>query len=873
MATAIRLDGLSRHPRLARFGALSVDWWLIRADPSGGAAGADRTVPRTTSRLVSSGGDSSGTWVARIDGARGAIQYAVAVVPGAVHTLGAGARAGHRVLSGLDDLQARSLLDAAETVSVAVVLLRTAVRDAPAVADALAGDDVVPASLPCTAAVIKPAEAGWSVFGARPGALPPPVPGLHIVEQGMDSMPVEAGGDGDHPRGRFGMRSVALGSAAVIVVLGATAGIWRLEHGPAALPARTVSHGAAGESCTVWTLEAPGVAPSTSGGAAIAQDGWESGSPVVLFGGVGNESKTWLWSELDQHQRWALAQPSVSPPGRSHAALAYDPTVHDLVLFGGVLSNGHPANDTWVWNGCTWKRDRQQGDGPPGGRTAGMVWDNALNRMVLLTYDTAAGPEATQTWTWNGSDWSLSASAGASPRARALVTAGDPVTEWPIAVSLTSSSTEPDGPSSTWTWDGTTWQTVTTLHSPQVGSPAAIAVDPQTNQLVLTGPARQPGGSSNQTWTWDGTDWSLLQPSGAGAPIAAGAVDDSADGVVEAFGWAAAPTASRPLHVWALTGGDSWVRVVDGTEGAIITGAGRPPLGSTSTAYDGAHHQLVAFGGSGRSALDTWTFDGNTWKRHATSARPPALGPMVYDPFSRTVILVANAENTARPAGGNQTWVWNGSTWRLLKPRSNLTPLGYALDLVADPADRTIVALMTCCGSGVQASLRTWTWNGSTWTLQHPSQELPGSLEFVTAYDPTSHEVIALGNGGSVGPGFTWAWDGRTWTQPKLRSGATFDPLTSQMTTDSRDAAIVLVSTVAGNEGTAVWSGSSWTMYVGLIPIGATTGSSVAALYYDDSIGNVVLLGGAGDFVDQEWMWTSADWLQLDPTPLSDTAG
>lgn len=872
MATAIRLDGISRRPGWARFAGMSLDWWLIRADPSGAAQAPDRTVARVTSRLAASGDDPSGTWVARVDGARGAMQYAIAVVPGAVQTIGASTRAGHRVLVGLDDLQARSLLDAAETVSVSVALLRTTAQDAHALGDMLTGDGDVPPSIPCSGAVIKPAGAGWSVAGTRPGTLPLPVPGLHIFEHGIESVPVGTDSGGDHPRSRFGARSIALGAAAVIVVVGATTGIWRLEHSPAAvLTTHPDPGGGAGEACSVWSTEAAGV-PSISGGAAIAQDGSETGSPVVLFGGVGNESKTWLWSALGQ--RWALAQPSASPPGRSDAALEYDPITHDLLLFGGVLANGRAADDTWAWNGCTWKRERQQAGGPPGGRTAGMVWDNALSHMVLLTYDLAAGPEATDTWTWNGSAWSLSASASASPVAGELVIAEDPVTEWPIAVSLNGTPSEPDAPSTTWTWDGTTWQTVATVHSPQAAAPAAMAVDPHTNQLVLTGPSRQPDSSSNQTWTWSGEDWTLLG-NDLGAPIPAAAVDDEVDDVVEAFGWPSDPTASRPLHVWAWTAGPSWVRIADGTDGALIGGSDHPPRVRTSTAYDGARHQLVAFGGiddRGGPLFATWTFDGSTWTRHATPAHPPALGPMVYDPFDGTVILIANVENRNRTAALNQTWVWNGSTWRLQRPRSEITPAGSAVNLVADLDDRTIVALVSCCGSGLRSTWQTWTWNGSAWSRQHPATELPGSLDFVTAYDPVSHGVIAVGNDGSFGPAATWAWDGRNWTEPKLRSGATFDELTSEMTTDLQDGTVVLVSTAVGNDGTEIWSGSSWTGTEVLVPAGSPPGDSVAALYYDDASGEVVLVGGNGAF-NEEWMWTSRAWVQLDPTPLSGTAG
>ena len=289
VATAIRLDGLSGQPRLARFAAMPVDWWLIRADPPGAPAASDRTVARVTSRLTASGDAPSGAWVARIEGDRGAMQYAVAVIPGAVQQLGIGRRASHRVLVGLDDLQARSLLDAAETVPVSVALLRTGTREAPVLGEALASDAVIPASIPCAAAVIKQAGAGWSVVGTRPGTLPPSVSGLYIHEDGTDGVPAQPDTGSDHPRGRFAVRRVALSGAALIVVLAATAGIWRLEHSTsAALPARADFPGAAAQSCGVWTTETAGT-PSTSGGAAIAQDVSEAGNPVVLFGGTGNE--------------------------------------------------------------------------------------------------------------------------------------------------------------------------------------------------------------------------------------------------------------------------------------------------------------------------------------------------------------------------------------------------------------------------------------------------------------------------------------------------------------------------------------------------------------------------------------------------------
>ena len=130
---------------------------------------------------------------------------------------------------------------------------------------------------------------------------------------------------------------------------------------------------------------------------------------------------------------------------------------------------------------------------------------------------------------------------------------------------------------------------------------------------------------------------------------------------------------------------------------------------------------------------------GGTWTRHTTPAHPPSAGPMVYDPFNGTVIMIAMAEN-----GRSQTWVWNSSTWRLLRPRSEINPRGAVGDLVADLADRTVVALVSCCGSGPPKSSQTWTWNGSTWSLRTrepdppPSSWSPRSIPSQTRYSPSA---------------------------------------------------------------------------------------------------------------------------------------
>jgi hypothetical protein len=74
----------------------------------------------------------------------------------------------------------------------------------------------------------------------------------------------------------------------------------------------------------------------------------------------------------------------------------------------------------------------------------------------------------------------------------------------------------------------------------------------------------------------------------------------------------------------------------------------------------------------------------------------------------------------------------------------------------------------------------TWTWNGTTWTEQHPATSPPARELPYMAYDAATSTVVLFG--GAVAPrqcpvGDTWTWNGTTWTEqapahhPSARSG------------------------------------------------------------------------------------------------------
>jgi hypothetical protein len=74
---------------------------------------------------------------------------------------------------------------------------------------------------------------------------------------------------------------------------------------------------------------------------------------VVLHGGVGNgaPSDTWTWDGTD----WTQRAPAHHPLKRYFLGMTYDAARGQVVLFGGDNGNAQfPAGDTWTWDGTDW---------------------------------------------------------------------------------------------------------------------------------------------------------------------------------------------------------------------------------------------------------------------------------------------------------------------------------------------------------------------------------------------------------------------------------------------------------------------------------------------------------------------------------------
>lgn len=219
---------------------------------------------------------------------------------------------------------------------------------------------------------------------------------------------------------------------------------------------------------------------------------------LVMFGGYsdvsgagGGQNDTWV---LDLAGNWKSLTPAASPPQRHAHMMAYDAARQEVVVFGGVLrSNNLPLNDTWVWNGLTWAQ-RSPVNKPAVRHSAGMVYDQARQEVVLF----AGVGGADETWVWNGVNW--------TQRTPAAKPAGDagPAMAYDAARQQVVLF---HGNRQTWAWNGVNWANVTPGVTPTGRSYAAMGYDASREEVVLFG-----GNDFNDTWVWNGNSWTQRTP-------------------------------------------------------------------------------------------------------------------------------------------------------------------------------------------------------------------------------------------------------------------------------------------------------------------------------------------------------------------------
>jgi hypothetical protein len=255
-----------------------------------------------------------------------------------------------------------------------------------------------------------------------------------------------------------------------------------------------------------WKEQHPMHKPPPRSQASLAYDA--ARSKTVLFGGnnatdvFSPMNDTWLWDGTD----WEEQHPTMSPPKRDEAQIAYDAARQNIMLFGGRVRGpqGLAASDeTWSWDGKGWT-EQHPAHSPSAHAVEAVTYDGARKQSVYF----GAGPGPSETWIWNGADWSQLHPSANPTSAQSRTMSFDTARNRVFLLNDYGSAPE------LWSWDGSTWtqQHVMTTPQPCIG---ATATYEQAKQMLLRfgGVCRDsPEGYSAEVWGFDGKQWRDLTP-------------------------------------------------------------------------------------------------------------------------------------------------------------------------------------------------------------------------------------------------------------------------------------------------------------------------------------------------------------------------
>lgn len=137
---------------------------------------------------------------------------------------------------------------------------------------------------------------------------------------------------------------------------------------------------------------------------------------VVIYGGLGrltSEDRLTRYSDMWSFDGigWAQIKPDVTPGMRYGAEVGVDPITGHTIIFGGIRvdidANNNQvqvyANDTWDWDGTTWKKITTPLT-PPARENGGFAVDPIRNQLVMFAG--YSGFYHSDLWTFANGNWS-----------------------------------------------------------------------------------------------------------------------------------------------------------------------------------------------------------------------------------------------------------------------------------------------------------------------------------------------------------------------------------------------------------------------------------------------------------------------------------
>ncbi len=335
---------------------------------------------------------------------------------------------------------------------------------------------------------------------------------------------------------------------------------------------------------------------------------------------------------------------------------------------------------------------------------------------------------------------------------------------------------------------------IATLTAPAARFFHSLAYDSKREVVVVFGGANT-GNLLNDLWEFGQGEWqniAPIDPEGDGNPIArqqAAMAYDSVRGKTVLFGGIWGNSAQLLDDTWEWDG-VSWALVPQ----ADPEGDGQPePRRLHSMAFDQGRGVTVMMGGfqgsnSGPDQVflnDTWEFNGRSWRLAGEfPGQTPKLTSrkMVYHKGRQTVIYDSSDYAT------HNLWEWDGENWTMLVEIDLLedgSPTHYPGSMAYDPLLDRLLFFGGGHGAG-KATNTIWAWKDHDWSPVQPHgyPEGPDVAEYAGwVYVPAVDRFLCFGGAAGsmdVPPGTlrgdTWLWDRQNWEEWTVQQPAALPP-------------------------------------------------------------------------------------------------
>jgi len=199
-----------------------------------------------------------------------------------------------------------------------------------------------------------------------------------------------------------------------------------------------------------WTLAHPASSPPMGFDVAA----WDPGIGQVLLVGVVGEASEFAYTHAWNGTTWTKLHPAVEPPAGA-LSMAYDATRRQMVLLVGLANaSGTIEVETWIFDGERWFR-RSGLDSPALSVSTAIGFDASSHALLAVSTDSA--DSRTRTWRWDGAGWRPLTPSHDPPGSAHMTLVNEPGSGRLLLL------TEADAPfglptvTETWTWDGHDW--------------------------------------------------------------------------------------------------------------------------------------------------------------------------------------------------------------------------------------------------------------------------------------------------------------------------------------------------------------------------------------------------------------------------------